>query len=72
MLLVFIGVGGERTDVWAHALGFLAGAGTGALLAHLAERIPQGPLAQAAYALTTLGLLALAWLLAVLWAPARA
>jgi rhomboid protease GluP len=66
MLLVFIGVGGERTDVWAHALGFLAGVGIGAALAQLAWRIPHGPRAQAAYALAALALIALAWLLAVL------
>jgi rhomboid protease GluP len=72
MMLVFIGVGGERTDVWAHALGFLAGVGLGVALDHLAPRLPQGSRAQAGYALATLGLIALAWLLAVLWAPDRA
>jgi membrane associated rhomboid family serine protease len=69
MLLVWLGAGGERTDVGAHVAGFVVGAGIGLALARAGGRVPRGPRAQAAYGLVTLGTLALAWLLALRAGP---
>jgi len=65
MLLVFLGFGGVRTDVWAHVLGFVAGGGLGYLLAPAVPRLAQGPRTQRLCATLAGTLLALAWLLAV-------
>lgn len=61
MLLAFLGVGGERTDVGAHFAGFAVGCVFGIGL-HLArERLPQGRSAELRYGLAALALFALAW-----------
>jgi membrane associated rhomboid family serine protease len=64
-LLAFTGLGGERTDVLAHALGFGAGALIGALAAGLPWPAPgrRGP--QWAAGGATLGLVAAAWAAAI-------
>ncbi|MCC6984154.1 MAG: rhomboid family intramembrane serine protease [Bauldia sp.] len=64
MLLAFLGVSGERTDIGAHFLGFAAGVAIGGAIALLGERVPRGRGAQAAYGAAALGLFALAWGLA--------
>lgn len=65
MLLAFMGFGGERTDVGAHVTGFAIGAATGFLLGRLGHRVPHGPDAQQVYGGITVGLLLLAWLMAL-------
>jgi rhomboid protease GluP len=65
MLLVYLGWGGERTDVGAHVAGFAAGAVLGLALGRHAGRLPEGPRAQRLYGLLACGLLSLAWLLAL-------
>jgi rhomboid protease GluP len=60
-LLAFTGVGGERTDVLAHVLGFLAGVGTGYALAHAPLPPPGRGQPQWLAAAATLVLLATAW-----------
>lgn len=62
-LLGFTGVGGESTDVLAHLTGFLMGALTGWLLAQ--RRSSPGTLAQWLSGLTALGVIAVAWGLAL-------
>lgn len=66
MLLAFLGMGGERTDVLGHIAGFAVGGAVGLALAHA----PRGALGRAGLqplcGLLAGGLLALAWLLAVL------
>lgn len=66
MLLAFIGVGGERTDIWAHIWGFALGgvSGFGLALARL-ERLVQRRAIQRTAGAFAAGLLLLAWLLAV-------
>lgn len=66
MLLAFIGLGGERTDIWAHVWGFAVGGvmGFGLALARLESLMERRPTQQIAAGLAA-GLLALAWLLAV-------
>ena len=63
-LLAFLGMGGERTDIFAHATGFGAGGLLGVLIAQLGDRL--GPLLrhQAVLALAGLSLLVLAWVFA--------
>lgn len=65
MLLAYMGIGGERTDVGAHVAGLAAGALFGLGLALAGDRIPQGTLAQRVYGTLALALLVLAWLLAL-------
>ncbi len=62
-LLSMLGTAGERTDIWAHFLGFGAGLILGALtgLAALAGRSP-GPRANVLAGLASAGALVLAWL----------
>jgi rhomboid protease GluP len=60
-LLAFTGVGGERTDVLAHVLGFLAGVGAGYALAHAPLPPPGRGRPQLLAAAATLVLLATAW-----------
>ncbi len=65
MLLVYLGVGGERTDVGGHLAGFAMGILAGIILTSGRGHIPQGSFAQRVYgALATL-LFALAWAFAL-------
>ncbi len=57
-LIAMVGVGGPRTDVWAHLFGFASGAAIGALAR--ARRRP-GPPAQVAALGLVVGVLAVAW-----------
>ena len=63
ILLGFTGAGGERTDVLAHLTGFAMGALAG--VAHAAFRVPRGPAAQWVSGLLAIGVLVLAWALAL-------
>ncbi len=66
MLLAFLGVGGERTDVGAHFAGFAVGCLFGIGL-HLAQaRLPQGRAAEFRYGAAALGLFAGAWTIALI------
>jgi rhomboid protease GluP len=65
MLLAYLGVGGERTDVSGHFAGFVAGAALGAALAFKAPGLFQGASAQRGCGTAALALFALAWLLAL-------
>jgi membrane associated rhomboid family serine protease len=65
MLLAYLGFGGERTDIGGHVAGFVTGCALGVPLAWAATWVPQGPAAQRAYGASALGLIALAWLLAL-------
>lgn len=63
IMLGFTGAGGERTDVLAHLTGFVVGAATGWALS-LARRAP-GRLAQWAFALGAVAVIATGWGLAL-------
>jgi membrane associated rhomboid family serine protease len=65
MLLAYLGVGGERTDVGAHLAGFASGGIVGIAAAYLGRPLPQGPLAQRAFGISTLLIVSLAWVLAL-------
>ncbi len=66
MLLAFLGFGGKDVDIGAHVLGFLVGGAIGAGLVLGGQHIPQGRNAQRVYAVAALGILGLAWVMAVL------
>jgi membrane associated rhomboid family serine protease len=63
-LLAFLGMGGERTDIFAHVAGFGAGGLLGAVLAQLDWRLAAVLRHQLALALAGLALFATAWVLA--------
>ncbi len=65
MLLVYLGLAGERTDIGAHVAGFGTGVLTGVMLAQLSNRLPQGRLAQRLYGTAAIVLFAGAWTLAL-------
>jgi membrane associated rhomboid family serine protease len=65
-LLAFTGVGGERTDILAHALGFLAGVGSGFALAEARLPPPGRDRVQWLAAAIALSVLGLAWAAALL------
>ena len=65
MLLAYLGVGGERTDVVGHFAGFVAGTVLGTALAVGAPGLFQGARAQWACGTVAFALFALAWLLAL-------
>ena len=65
MLLAYLGVGGERTDIGGHLAGFVAGATSGVGLAYVGQRVPQAPSAQRVFGGIALALFAFAWLLAL-------
>ena len=65
MLLVYLGWGGERTDVGAHVAGFSTGVAFGAGLSLAGPRVPQGPAAQRAFGAVALALFCLAWFAAL-------
>jgi rhomboid protease GluP len=62
-LLAFTGTAGENTDLGAHLFGFAMGFGAGMLLAQL-PRVPR-PRIQAVCAALAIGLVTLAWVLAL-------
>ena len=64
MLLAFLGVGGERTDVGAHIAGLLTGCVAGAALYFAHPYLPKGRKAQLAFGSMALALFAGAWLAA--------
>ena len=63
-LLMFTGTGDENTDIGAHLLGFVCGFGTGMLLTILG-RSPAPARIQIAAGCAAIGLIALAWILAL-------
>lgn len=65
LLLVFIGVGGERTDVWAHVAGLFAGVCLGLALAGAPRRVISKPHVQWLCGGLALGLVAFAWIFAL-------
>jgi len=64
-LLAFTGTGGERTDVLAHLLGFVAGVGLGFGLAHAPLPPPGRPAPQWLAGGLALALLSGAWVAAL-------
>ena len=66
MLLAFVGLGGERTDIWAHVWGFAVG-GVGGFALALArlERLMQSRAVQRICGALAAALLLLAWLAAL-------
>lgn len=65
MMLAFFGLGGERTDVWAHVAGLGAGAALGFALARVDADTLQKPLVQRLSGAGACALIALAWALAL-------
>jgi membrane associated rhomboid family serine protease len=65
MLLSFLGVGGERTDIGAHVFGFLVGALFGAILHTVDRHVPRQGIVRHGLGVAALALFALAWLAAL-------
>lgn len=65
MLLSFLGMGGERTDIGGHAAGFGAGVAIAFLLHFAAGRIPDHFVAQLRYGLAAVLAVITAWTLAL-------
>jgi membrane associated rhomboid family serine protease len=65
MLLVYLGIGGERTDIGSHAAGFATGVLSGMVLAQVHDRLPQGAPPQRAFGAAAMLLFVLAWVLAL-------
>ncbi len=65
-LLAFLGMGGERTDIFAHLAGFGSGCLFGALVGFLGNRLEFLVRHQLALGLAAVTLFAVAWLLALL------
>ncbi|MDH5617119.1 MAG: rhomboid family intramembrane serine protease [Gammaproteobacteria bacterium] len=63
-LLMFTGTGDENTDIGAHLLGFICGFGMGMLLTVIGK-MPAPPRVQVAAGALALGLVAVAWLVAL-------
>lgn len=61
MLLAYLGMGGERTDILAHVTGFFTGIALGLGLAWIGPRLSLGAGAQLAYGAATALLLLVAW-----------
>lgn len=70
LLLALIGVGGERTDVMAHVTGFLGGVAVGWIGCRLPDRWLANPTVQISAGIATIGLLAGAWTVGLMVAPA--
>lgn len=66
MLLVLLGVGGERTDILAHVFGFLAGVCLGIIVFALKRRRPDVMRAQWPAAALAFALIGAAWVFAIL------
>ena len=65
ILLSYLGTSGQRTDVFAHVAGFLAGLLLGGLYGKLGDRIMMGRRAQLLLGIGTVALLGLSWLIAL-------
>lgn len=65
VLLSYLGTGGVRTDVAAHVMGFLSGMLLGAIYGKLGNRIMFGPRMQVLLGLVAVGVLAVAWAVAL-------
>jgi membrane associated rhomboid family serine protease len=65
MLVAFLGVGGERTDIGGHVAGFIAGVGLGFATAYLPERLRVSARVQLGCAAGAVAILGVAWLAAV-------
>jgi membrane associated rhomboid family serine protease len=65
VLLGFLGTGGERTDVAAHVTGFLSGLALGAVYGTLGNRLILSARTQFLLGAGAVGVLALAWVLAL-------
>ena len=65
LLLSFLGTGGARTDVAAHATGFFSGVLLGVLYEKLGDRIMFKARTQFLLGFTTLSILTIAWILAL-------
>ena len=63
-LLMFTGTGDENTDIGAHLLGFVCGFGTGMLLTMI-SKLPAPPRVQVLSGAAAVGLIALAWIVAL-------
>ena len=63
-LLMFTGTGDENTDIGAHLLGFVCGFGTGMLLTMIGK-LPAPPRVQIVSGAAAIGLIALAWIVAL-------
>jgi len=64
-LLMFTGTGDENTDIGAHLLGFVCGFGGGMLLTVIGK-MPAPPRVQLISGAMALGLIAIAWVVALL------
>jgi membrane associated rhomboid family serine protease len=65
-LLAFIGMGGERTDIFAHLAGFASGCLLGTFLGFLENRLEFLVRYQLALGLAAVTLFVVAWILAIL------
>lgn len=65
VLLGYLGTSGERTDVFAHVAGFLAGLLLGALYGVLGDRIMMRTRTQLFLGISTLAFLGITWLIAL-------
>ena len=65
LLLVYLGFGGERTDVGVHVAGFAVGAVLGLAVGRYSAHVPQRQHTQRLHGVLTCGLLSLAWLVAL-------
>ncbi len=65
ILLSYLGTSGERTDVFAHVSGFLAGLLLGAIYGKLGDRIMVGRRTQCMFGIGAATFLALAWIVAL-------
>ncbi len=64
-MLSYLGTGGVRTDVAAHVMGFLSGALLGGIYGKLGNRIMLAPRIQVLLGLVAVGVLAVAWAVAL-------
>ena len=64
-MLSYLGTGGVRTDVAAHVMGFLSGALFGGIYGKLGHRIMFARRVQVFLGLVALGVLAVAWSIAL-------
>jgi membrane associated rhomboid family serine protease len=65
VLLSYLGTSGERTDVFAHVAGFVAGLLFGALYGNLGDKIIMGIRTQILLGIGAVALLGLTWLIAL-------